>query len=77
MGAYGTVQWRMDKTVEKGRDCRKNHMRIVYLVSCPSPAHGARRTRKEILFSGAVPGQKGIYSRLVGCITRGRNESKD
>ena len=76
IGAYETVQWRVEKTVEGGRDCKENHMRFAHLVFCPSVAHGTRRTRREVVLSETRPGQKRLPSKLAGCITRGRDHGK-
>lgn len=54
MGAYGTVQCKMEKTIEGGRDYRKNQMRLVYFKSHLSSPHGTRGPGEKYYFRGDV-----------------------
>lgn len=76
MGSYETVHGRMEKIAEDGRKERKNHMRLIDLVCCPS-LMGPRMARRGALFSGTRPGQKRGPGKFAGSMTRLRDQERN
>lgn len=52
------------KKLKGGRNWRKNHMRLAYLVSCPSLTHEARRMNREALTSLTTEAGRGCLAGL-------------
>lgn len=63
MGSYETVHGRMEKIAEDGRKERKNHMRLIDLVSCLS-LMGPEGPGEKLCFQGLGQARRGDLASL-------------